>query len=100
MNKGVSMKKLAMLLSILASSVGLKAFSAEIDSATNPLVNELVSAGITINEIQQLDLISRINPDLFEQLVKQDVRIKGKLKFEVLATGNKGGIKCQSPESF
>ncbi|MGZ3742842.1 MAG: hypothetical protein ACXWRE_01080 [Pseudobdellovibrionaceae bacterium] len=88
------MRKVLMFLSIIASSIGMKSMASTIDKENNLVVQGLLKSGLNIEEIKQLDLLSKLDSDQFKKAVDQDIRIKGALKFEVLATANKGGGPC------
>lgn len=88
------MRKIIMFLSVIASTFGLKALASNIDIESNVIVRDLRTSGLTMAEIKQLDMLSRFDGNAFQKAVEQDIRIKGKLKIEVLATANKGGGPC------
>lgn len=88
------MQKTLMIISIILSAMGARSVAEAIDSSTNWIVMDLKKAGLSFQEIQNLDKLSQSDLDLFRKAVEQDLRIKGKLKIEVLASANKGGGPC------
>jgi hypothetical protein len=88
------MQKIFMIVSILLSAIGMRSTAEAIEVSGNRLVSDLQSVGLSIDEIKQLDALSKIDPGQFQKAVEQDLRIKGKLRIEVLATANKGGGPC------
>lgn len=88
------MRKILMVLSVIASTFGLKALASSIDIESNVIIRDLKTSGLTMDEIEKLDILSKFDSHAFQKAVEQDVRIKGKLKIEVLATANKGGGPC------